>query len=64
MATNKQQGTLKLKLVRSTIKCTKRQTSTIRGLGLKKVGDTSEIVNHPANRGMVKKMINWLEVKE
>jgi ribosomal protein L30/L7E len=31
---------------------------------LKKVGDVAELVNAPANRGMIKKMINWLEVKE
>ena len=60
----KKSSHLKLKLLRSTIKCTKEQTSTIRGLGLKKVGDTSEVLNLPSNRGMVKKMINWLEVKE
>jgi large subunit ribosomal protein L30 len=53
-----------VKLIRSTIKCTEKQTSTIRGLGLKKVGDVAELVNAPANRGMIKKMINWLEVKE
>ena len=55
---------ISLKLIRSTIKCTEKQTSTIRGLGLKKVGDVSKIVNVPSNRGMIKKMINWLEVKE
>jgi large subunit ribosomal protein L30 len=64
MNNNESRSILKLKLIRSTIKCTKQQTSTIRGLGLKKIGDTSEILNVPSNRGMVKKMITWLEVKE
>ncbi|MDH4466920.1 MAG: 50S ribosomal protein L30 [Bacteriovoracaceae bacterium] len=62
--TVKKNSHLKLRLLRSTIKCTKEQTSTIRGLGLKKIGDESKVLNVPTNRGMVKKMINWLEVKE
>lgn len=51
-----------IKLIKSVISCTIDQKATITGLGLKKVGDLRELENTPAVRGMVKKMINWLEV--
>lgn len=55
---------LKVKLIRSVIGCNDNQKANIIGLGFKKVGDEKELINTPAVRGMVKKMINWLEVKQ
>lgn len=56
--------TIQVKLIRSTNKCTDTQKATVRGLGLTKLGMTKSLENTPAVRGMVKKMIQWLEVKE
>ncbi len=40
------------------------QKATIVGLGLRKIGSSKELENTPAVRGMIKKMINWLDFKE
>jgi large subunit ribosomal protein L30 len=40
------------------------QKATIVGLGLRKIGSSKELENTPAVRGMIKKMINWLDYKE
>ena len=54
--------TIKVKLVRSVIKCTDKQKANVLGLGLKKIGQTKELENTPAVRGMVKQVIQWLEI--
>ncbi|MFL5784771.1 MAG: 50S ribosomal protein L30 [Bacteriovoracaceae bacterium] len=51
-----------VKLIRSTIACTDKQKATIRGLGLRKINHTKTLENTPAVRGMVKAMIQWLEI--
>lgn len=51
-----------VKLVRSTIACTDKQKATIRGLGLRKLNHTRTLENTPAVRGMIKAMIQWLEI--
>lgn len=56
--------TIQVKLIRSTNKCTDKQKATVVGLGLTKLGMTKTLENTPAVRGMVKKMIQWLEIKE
>ncbi|PIP92680.1 MAG: 50S ribosomal protein L30 [Bdellovibrio sp. CG12_big_fil_rev_8_21_14_0_65_39_13] len=56
--------TIEVKLIRSTNKCTEKQKATVLGLGLTKLGRTRTLENTPAVRGMIKKMIQWLEVKE
>ena len=56
--------TITVKLKKSVISCTDKQKATVRGLGLRKVGSTRELENTPAVRGMIKKMINWLEISE
>lgn len=53
--------TLKVKLVKSTIKCTQDQKDTALGLGLKKTNQVKEVPNTPAVRGMIKKVIHLLE---
>lgn len=51
-----------VKLIRSTIACTEKQKATIRGLGLRKINHTRTLENTPAVRGMIKAMIQWLEI--
>lgn len=51
-----------VKLVRSTIACTDKQKATIKGLGLRKLQSTKTLENTPAVRGMIKAMIQWLEI--
>lgn len=51
-----------VKLVRSTIACTEKQKATIKGLGLRKLHSTRTLENTPAVRGMIKAMIQWLEI--
>ena len=56
--------TITVKLKRSTVACTEKQKATVRGLGLRRPGSEKTLENTPAVRGMIKKMINFLEVKE
>jgi large subunit ribosomal protein L30 len=51
-----------VKLIRSTIACTEKQKATIKGLGLRKLHSTKTLENTPAVRGMIKSMIQWLEI--
>lgn len=51
-----------VKLTRSTNKCTDKQKATIKGLGLRKINHTRTLENTPAVRGMIKAMIQWLEI--
>lgn len=51
-----------VKLIRSTIACTEKQKATIKGLGLRKLNHTRTLENTPAVRGMIKAMIQWLEI--
>jgi large subunit ribosomal protein L30 len=51
-----------VKLIRSTIACTEKQKATVRGLGLRRINHTKTLENTPAVRGMIKAMIQWLEV--
>lgn len=55
---------IKITLKKSVANVTGIQKATIVGLGLRKIGSSSELENTPAVRGMIKKMINWLEYKE
>lgn len=51
-----------IKLKRSVIGCTDKQKATIKGLGLRKLNHTRTLENTPAVRGMIKSMIQWLEI--
>ncbi len=53
-----------VKLKKSTIKATEKQQACVRGLGLKKIGQSRELKNTPEVRGMIKKVIHLLEVVE
>ena len=56
--------TISVKLKKSTNGCTEKQKANVRGLGLRKTGSSRELENTPAVRGMIKKVIHLLEVKE
>jgi len=51
-----------VKLLRSPIGCTEKQKATIKGLGLRKINKVRTLENTPAVRGMIKAMIQWLEI--
>lgn len=53
-----------VKLKRSVIGCTEKQKATIRGLGLRRINHTKTLENTPAVRGMIKSMIQWLEISK
>jgi large subunit ribosomal protein L30 len=56
------QLTVKLQLVRSPIGCKESHRATVRGLGLRKVNSTSELVDSPAVRGMINKISYLIKV--
>ena len=56
--------TITVKLKKSMIGKTGKQRATVRGLGLKGVGSERQLENTPSVRGMIKKVINFLEIKE
>ena len=60
MADNK----ITVKLKKSTINCTAKQKACVTGLGLKKINSVRMLENTPAVRGMIKKVIHLLEIKE
>ena len=53
-----------VKLKKSTIGCTQKQKACVTGLGLKKVHSERTLENTPAVRGMIKKVIHLLDIKE
>ena len=55
---------LQVKWTRSVIGRPQDQRDTIRGLGLRKLNQTVTLENTPSVRGMVKKVIHLIEVKE
>jgi large subunit ribosomal protein L30 len=56
------QQTVTLQLVRSPIGCKESHRATVRGLGLRKVNSTSELVDSPAVRGMINKISYLIKV--
>jgi large subunit ribosomal protein L30 len=57
MATKQQQPkTVKVQLVRSPIGTKESHRATVRGLGLRRINSTSEIIDTPATRGMINKV--------
>jgi large subunit ribosomal protein L30 len=56
-AKTKQAGKMiKVTLVRSLIGTMESHRATVRGLGLRRINSTSEIIDTPANRGMINKV--------
>ncbi len=55
---------LRLKQVRSTVGRVKQQHATLRGLGLRRIGQSSELVDTPEVRGMIEKVRHLVSVEE
>jgi large subunit ribosomal protein L30 len=58
------EGTIKIKLVRSTICAPEKHKAIVRSLGLKKLNRVVERPDRPEFRGMVKKVPHLLEIVE
>mgnify|MGYP000164933471 CR=1 FL=1 len=56
------QTTVKVQLVRSPIGCKESHRSTVRGLGLRKIGSVSELEDTAAVRGMINKISYLVKV--
>jgi large subunit ribosomal protein L30 len=57
-------GTITIKLKKSTVSCNELQKANVRGLGLKKIGSVSTLENTPSVRGMIKKVIQMIDIIE
>ena len=52
----------KVTLVRSPIGYNKRQALVVRGLGLRRIGHSVEVVDNPSIRGMIHKVRHLVDV--
>lgn len=57
-------STITIKLKKSTVTSTEKQKANVRGLGLRKVGSVSTLENTPSVRGMIKKVIQMIDIIE
>lgn len=64
MSAQKKTQKLRLRQVRSTVGRVERQRATLRGLGLRRPGQSSELVDTPAVRGMIEKVRHLISVEE
>ena len=55
---------LKVTLVKSTIGYNKSQAKVVESLGLRRMGHTVEVLDHPATRGMLHKVRHLVQVEE
>ncbi len=53
---------VKVTLVRSTIGFNKRQALVVRGLGLRRIGHSVDVVDNPSIRGMLHKVRHLVRV--
>ena len=53
---------IRVTLVRSTVGFDKRQMNVVRGLGLRRIGHSVDVVDNPSIRGMILKVRHLLEV--
>jgi large subunit ribosomal protein L30 len=58
------EGTLFVKLVRSSIGAKPKSRGTLRALGLKKIGDTNTLPDRPEIRGMIARVPHLISVEE
>jgi large subunit ribosomal protein L30 len=56
--------TLRVRQVKSAIGYVERQWATLRGLGLRKVGQVVELEDTPAVRGMVRAIAHLVKIEE
>ena len=57
-------GKLRVTQTKSTISQIARNRATVRALGLHRIGDTVEITDNPATRGMVRQVQFMVKVEE
>lgn len=55
---------LKVTLTHSSIGCDERQLSTLKGLGLRRIGRSRMVENTPSVRGMVKAVLHLVHVEQ
>ncbi len=55
---------LRVTQVRSTIGYDRTQAATVRGLGLRRIRHTVEVIDTPATRGMIRKVRHLVKVEE
>ncbi len=55
---------LSVTLVRSLAKRTENHIANVRGLGLRRIHQTVQVQDTPANRGMINKIIYLIKVEE
>ena len=54
--------TVRVTLVRSTIGFDRRQAAVVRGLGLRRIGHSIDVVDNPSVRGMIHKVRHLVRV--
>jgi large subunit ribosomal protein L30 len=64
MAKSNDTKMLRVRQVRSTIGYNRKQGEVVRGLGLRRIGHTVEVIDHPATRGMVQKVRHIVTIVE
>lgn len=57
-------GKLRVTLRKSTVSTTQRTRGTVRALGLHRIGETVEVADNPATRGMVRAVRFLVEMEE
>jgi large subunit ribosomal protein L30 len=50
--------------VRSVIGYDKKQAAIVKGLGLRRIGHTVEVIDHPAMRGMIHKVRHLVVIEQ
>jgi len=55
---------IRIRLVRSTIRCLPKQRATVRSLGLRKIGSYNDLEASPSILGMVKVVSHLVSVEE
>ncbi len=55
---------LKVTLIKSPIGRMQKHRDCVRGLGLRKISQTVEVIDTPSNRGMINKISYMLRVEE
>jgi large subunit ribosomal protein L30 len=64
MSKEKKSSQLKVTLVKSINKCLKNHKSCVKGLGLRRIGQTVQVANTKENQGMISQVAYLLKVEE
>jgi len=62
MTQKTERATVTVTLVKSTIGFKRNQAAVVRGLGLRRIGHSVELVDSPATRGMIHKVRHLVKV--